>query len=265
MEAGERTGEVNSMTMTIALAGKGGTGKTTIAALLIRSILKRGNGPLLAIDADPAANLHMALGLPMPTTVGEIREEMGEAVQAGQLGVSISRHDYLTREIQLALEESEQFDLLAMGRPEGQGCYCAVNHLLRQILDDMGKSYRYVVIDNEAGMEHISRRTTKDVDLLLLVSDPTVRGLRAAAEMQKLAADLEINVKQTQLVLNRVEGELASPLQQMMQETGFTLVGMIPADPRVNQLDAIGQPLIDLDEDSPTLAEIERISAKLLG
>lgn len=253
------------MTMTIALAGKGGTGKTTIAALLIRSILKRGNGPLLAIDADPAANLHMALGLPMPTTVGEIREEMGEAVQAGQLGVSISRHDYLTREIQLALEESEQFDLLAMGRPEGQGCYCAVNHLLRQILDDMGKSYRYVVIDNEAGMEHISRRTTKDVDLLLLVSDPTVRGLRAAAEMQKLAADLEINVKQTQLVLNRVEGELASPLQQMMQETGFTLVGMIPADPRVNQLDAIGQPLIDLDEDSPTLAEIERISAKLLG
>jgi CO dehydrogenase maturation factor len=121
------------MTKTIALAGKGGTGKTTIAALLIRSILKRGNGPMLAIDADPSANLHMALGLPMPTTVGEIREEMGEAVQAGQLGVAISRHDFLTREIQLALEESEQFDLLAMGRPEGQGCYCARSHQRRAV------------------------------------------------------------------------------------------------------------------------------------
>jgi CO dehydrogenase maturation factor len=253
------------MTKTIALAGKGGTGKTTIAALLIRSILKRGYGPLLAIDADPAANLHMALGLPMPTTVGEIREEMGEAVQAGQLGVAISRHDFLTREIQLALEESEQFDLLAMGRPEGQGCYCAVNHLLRQILDDLGKTYTYVVVDNEAGMEHISRRTTKDVELLLLVSDPTVRGLRAAAEMQKLADELEINVKQTRLLLNRVEGELADPLQQTIQEHKLTLAGVIPADSMVNQLDAIGQPLINLDGDSAALSEIDHISAELLN
>lgn len=253
------------MTKTIALAGKGGTGKTTVAALLIRSILKRGNGPLLAIDADPAANLHMALGLPMPTTVGEIREQMGEGVQSGQLGVSISRHDFLTREIQLALEESEQFDLLAMGRPEGQGCYCAVNHLLRQILDHLGRTYTYVVIDNEAGMEHISRRTTKDVDLLLLVSDPTVRGLRAAAEMQKLAADLEINVKQTKLLLNRVEGELAEPLQQAIQEYGLDLAGVIPADATVNQLDAVGKPLISLDGDSVAAKKIESLSAELLA
>lgn len=140
------------MTKTIALAGKGGTGKTTIAALLIRSLLKRSSGPVLAIDADPATNLHLALGLPMPATAGEIREEMMDSAQAGELGVAISRHEYLTREIRMALEEGDQVDLLAMGRPEGQGCYCAVNHLLRQIVDDLGRSYEYVVIDNEAGM-----------------------------------------------------------------------------------------------------------------
>ena len=147
------------MTKTIALAGKGGTGKTTVAALLIQSLLQRVPGPLLAIDADPATNLHLALGLAMPTTVGDVRETMAEEAQSQQLGVTMTRHDYLTHELQLALEEGDKVDLIAMGRPEGQGCYCAANHLLRTILDDMGRHYPYVIIDNEAGMEHISRRT----------------------------------------------------------------------------------------------------------
>jgi CO dehydrogenase maturation factor len=252
------------MTTTIAFAGKGGTGKTTVAALLIRALLERGGAPLLAIDADPAANLHLALGLPMPFTVGEIREDMAEAAQKGQLGVSISRHDYLTREIQMALEEGTQIDLLAMGRPEGQGCYCAVNHLLRQIIDDLGKTYATVVIDNEAGMEHISRRTTRDVDLLLLVTDPTVRGVRTAAGMAQLARDLEINVRHMLLLVNRAEGELPEPLQAAIQELGLEVAATIPADEHVNELDALGRPLLDLDDNSLAAQAVDRLATSIL-
>lgn len=253
------------MTKTIALAGKGGTGKTTIAALLIRSLLKRTSQPILAIDADPATNLHLALGLAMPVTAGEIREEMMETAQAGQLGVTISRHEYLSREIRMALEEGDQVDLLAMGRPEGQGCYCAVNHLLRQIVDEMGRSYEFVVIDNEAGMEHISRRTTKDVDLLLLVTDPTVRGVKTAAGIASMAREVEVNVKRTMLIINRVQGEMPPPLQAAVDELGLEIAGLVPADSRVNELDALGQPLLRLNGDSPALQAVEDMTARLMN
>lgn len=253
------------MTKTIALAGKGGTGKTTIAALLIRSLLPHIRGPLLAIDADPASNLHLALGLPMPTTVGDIREEMSETSKAGQLGVSISRQDYLLREIRMALEEGEEMDLLAMGRPEGQGCYCAVNHMLRQIIDELGKTYDYVVIDNEAGMEHISRRTTRDVDLLLLVTDPTIRGVRTAGEMATLARDLEVNVKQTLLIVNRVQNDLAPPLQEAIDDLDLEIAAMIPADDKVNQMDAYGEPLVQLNGDSPAYRAVEDLTTRILN
>ncbi len=252
------------MTKTIAFAGKGGTGKTTVASLLIQALLERVSGPLLAIDADPAANLHLALGLPMPTTVGEIREEMTEVTQAGQLGVAISRHEYLTHEIRMALEEGSKIDLLAMGRPEGQGCYCAVNHLLRQILDDLGRTYQYVVIDNEAGMEHISRRTTRDVDLLLLVTDPTMRGVRTAAGMADLARDVEVNVKQMMLIINRVEGHLPEPLETAISELGITVASRIPADEQVNQLDAIGAPLLDLNGTAPAVQAVQQMTEMVL-
>jgi CO dehydrogenase maturation factor len=253
------------MTKTIALAGKGGTGKTTIAALLIRSLLPHARGPVLAIDADPASNLHLALGIPLPTTVGEIREEMSETAQARQLGVAISRHEHLDYEVRMALEEGERVDLLAMGRPEGQGCYCAVNHMLRQIVDELGKSYEYVVIDNEAGMEHISRRTTRDVDLLLLVTDPTIRGVRTAGEMATLAQDLEVNVNQTLLIVNRVQGELASPLQKAIDHLDLEITAMIPADDEVNQLDAYGEPLVQLNGDSPAYRAVEELTTRILN
>ena len=251
------------MTKTIALAGKGGTGKTTVASLLIHSLLQRIKGPLLAIDADPATNLHLALGLTMPSTVGEIREDMAETAQAGELGVSISRHDYLTHEIRMALEEGEAVDLLAMGRPEGQGCYCAANHLLRTIIDDLGKNYPYIVVDNEAGMEHISRRTTRDVDLLLIVSDPTVRGLAAAKSIHEMAQDIEVNVHNTWLILNRVQGDIPEPLQTAINELGIERCEIVPADPRVNELDALGQPLIQLNGDSPAFRAIEALTEEI--
>lgn len=252
------------MTKTIALAGKGGTGKTTVAALIIQALLQRVPGPLLAIDADPATNLHMALGLAMPTTVGDVRETMAVEAQNQQLGVTMTRHDYLTHEIQMALEEGDQVDLLAMGRPEGQGCYCAANHLLRTIMDDMGLHYPFVVIDNEAGMEHISRRTTRDVDLLLVVSDPTLRGLKAAGSILEISHDIGVNVHQRWLILNRVVGDLVPPLQAAVDELGAEIGAIIPADARVNELDALGEPLIKLNGDSPALGAIQELTDSIL-
>lgn len=252
------------MTLTIALAGKGGTGKTTVAGLLIRYVVKNRLGTVLAIDADPASNLNLVLGLPLTTTVGDIREGMLAGVQSGAVGTGITRHDFLKAEVRLAVEEGERVDLLAMGRPEGQGCYCPVNHMLRDIIDNFGKQYDFVVIDNEAGMEHLSRRTTRDVDVLLLVTDPTLRGLKTAEAMAKLADELQINVGRMLLVVNRVEGDLPPALRAGIAALNVELAAAIPADPRVNEFDAAGRPLVELGGDSPAAQAIESLALRLL-
>jgi CO dehydrogenase maturation factor len=186
------------MTLTIALAGKGGTGKTTVAALLTKYLIEQGSGSILAIDADPSANLNLALGLPLHETIGDIREGMLDQVGPnGAIGgnAGLSKADYLEYEIEYALMEGEHVDLLAMGRPEGQGCYCPVNHLLREIIDRLGQAYDVVLVDNEAGMEHLSRRTTRDVDVLFIVTDPSLRGVVAAGHIAKISQELDINIR----------------------------------------------------------------------
>ena len=248
---------------TIALAGKGGTGKTTVAALLIRALTRRRLGPVLAIDADPAANLNLALGLPMPSTVGDIREDMLAGVQAGEIGTGVARRDYLHTQVRLAVEEGEAVDLLVMGRPEGPGCYCAFNHMLREVVDGLGHRYGYVVVDNEAGMEHLSRRTTRDVDVLVIVTDPTVRGVKAAEGIVRLAGELDVDVRQSVLVVNRVLGDLPPVIQQAAEGLGIPLAAAIPADPRVGELDALGQPLVDLEAASPAARAIDALAEKL--
>src|SRR3972149_2418173 len=168
-------------------------------------------------------------------------------------------------EIRLAVEEGDHVDLLAMGRPEGQGCYCPVNHMLREIIDGLGKAYDFVVIDNEAGMEHLSRRTTRDVDILLVVTDPTVRGVKAAEGIVKLAGDLHINVGQALLVVNRVNGALPPILQRTLDELHIELAGVIPADPCVSEYDAIDRPLVELESDSPAAQANEELTQQGLG
>ena len=175
------------MTITIAVAGKGGTGKTTLSGLLVRYLVQHGGGKILAIDADPSSNLHLVLGLPLTQTIGDIREDSRTGVTPGQ-----TRQDWLGYAVRMAVEEGDDCDLLAMGRPEGQGCYCAANHMLRSIMDGINVGYDYVVMDNEAGMEHLSRRTTRNVDHLLLVSDASLRGMAAAEAMLVLSKELEI-------------------------------------------------------------------------
>ncbi len=183
------------MTVTIAVAGKGGTGKTTLTVLFIRHIVQNHWGSVLAIDADPSANLNLALGLPLAETIGDIREDALQQVKTGSFPAGTSKQDYLDYKINESLVEAEGVDLLAMGRPEGPGCYCAANNVLRLSVDRMANSYDYVVIDNEAGMEHLSRRTTRDVDLLLVVSDATVRGISIAGRTKDLLAELQTRVR----------------------------------------------------------------------
>lgn len=258
------------MTTTIALAGKGGTGKTTVAALLIDILVARGGYPILAIDADPSSNLNLALGVPLERTVGDIREDLLGEVQRTQMALGVPQREMLDVKIRMAIEEGDDFDLLAMGRPEGPGCYCPVNHSLRQIVDMLSESYRYVVMDNEAGMEHLSRRTTRDVDWLLLISDPTVRGVTAVGHMLKMADELNINVRRKGIVLNRVptagdgQAQIPPAIQDLIDGLAAPLVGVIPADPLINQYDAEGKPLAKLPPDSPARRAVAALVDRIL-
>ncbi len=258
------------MGKTIALAGKGGTGKTTVAAMIIRYLLEERSGSILAIDADPASNLPLVLGMEVETTIGEIREEMLDLVQssgalAGSMPGGMSKQDYLDYQVQMALVEGDRVDLLAMGRPEGPGCYCAANQMLRVIIDRLGGGYDYVVIDNEAGMEHLSRRTTRDVDVLLLVTDPTLRGVVAAEQMAKLVPELEIGVGATYLIVNRARGDLPTPLKQAVERTGLALVGTVPEDPAMAEFEFTGRPLIELPADTPVYQAVRSIAERILS
>ncbi len=258
------------MTTTIALAGKGGTGKTTIAALLIRYLIEQRDGAVLAIDADPATNLPMVLGMEAEQTVGDIREDMLDQVQtsgalAGSMPGGMSKQDYLDYEVQMALVEGEHVDLLAMGRPEGPGCYCAANQMLRVIVDRLAKQYDYVVIDNEAGMEHLSRRTTRDVDVLLLVSDPTQRGLVAARQMAEMVPALEIGVGRVYLIVNRLQGEMPAPLTEAIEQYELELLSTVPDDPAMAEFEFTGRPLVELPEDTAVYQAVSKIAGRIIG
>lgn len=254
------------MTKTIAVAGKGGTGKTTITALIIDYLARKGKGAVLAIDADPSTNLNLALGVPLFDTVGDVREETATAVGGSQAMGGLSKWDYLDLRINEALVEETAFDLLAMGRPEGPGCYCAANNILRTSVDRLSGSYDYVVIDNEAGLEHLSRRTTQDVDLLIIVSDPTLRGIIAAGRVAELIDELDTAVGAAYLVVNRVNGDdLPEPLKAAIAEQKLNLAGLLPADSAVNDLDAMGQPIVALPEDAPVRRTLETILSSLDG
>jgi CO dehydrogenase maturation factor len=248
------------MTVTIAVAGKGGTGKTTLSGLLVRHLMNEKGGKILAIDADPSSNLHLVLDLKLSQTVGDIREEARTGVTPGT-----TRQDFLAYAVRMAVEEGDDFDLLAMGRPEGQGCYCAANHMLRSIIDGINKGYDYVVMDNEAGMEHLSRRTTRDVDYLLLVSDASMRGMVAAETMVGMSKDLEINVKNTFLIVNRVQGALTPELQAKADAMGVPLLAALPYDPQVAEFDSMGKPMIALPEDAAMSRAVAEVARKLVG
>jgi len=253
------------MTKTIAIAGKGGTGKTTVAALLIKFLSQK--GLVLAVDADPSTNLSQALGLSLDDskTVGRIREKMAEDVSKDRLSPDIAKPEYLFSKIIESLIESKGFDLLSMGRPEGPGCYCASNEFLRASLDKLVKDYKYnyIVMDCEAGMEHISRQTTRDVDVLLIMSDPTMKGVTTAARMKKLIEEMRSNVGKVGLVINRVRAELSPEIKKAIDESSLQVIALIPEDPNMGNLEMKGTPVTELSQDSPLQLKIKEIAEGL--
>ena len=253
------------MTATIAVAGKGGVGKTTVAALVVKFLTAERDAAVLAIDADPSSNLNAALGLDLEWTVGDIREDMlsqvkdsitaGGAAMGGLPG-GVSKREHLDYEVRSSLAEGTTFDLIAMGRPEGPGCYCAVNHNLREVIDAIGGGYGYVVVDNEAGMEHLSRRPTRDVQHLLIVTDPSQGGLLAAERIAAIRHDLDIGIDNAYLVVNRLPNGLPPALAARCEEIDVPLLGTIPASPDVAEFEVGGRPLVELPPDSPAYAAL---------
>ena len=253
------------MTKTIAIVGKGGTGKTTVAALFIKLLSQK--GLVLAVDADPSTNLNQALGLSVDDsrTVGRIREEMAEDVSKGRFSPVVSKQEYLFSKIIESLVESKGFDLLSMGRPEGPGCYCASNAFLRSSLEKLVQDYKYnyIVMDCEAGMEHISRQTTRDVDVLLIMSDPTIRGITAAGRMKKLIEELRSNVGKVGLIINRVRGELSPEMNKAIDESDLQVIALISEDPQVADVEMKGRPVTELPQESPLQLKVKEIAEGL--
>ena len=242
---------------TIAVAGKGGTGKTTVAALIVRCLSEDGLKPILAVDADSNVNLNDVLGVTLNETIGNIREEMKERVSG--LPGGMTKPQFLEYKIHAGLVETSRFDLLAMGRPEGPGCYCYANNLLRDILNSLSANYAQVVIDNEAGLEHLSRRTTQRIDDLLIVSDPSPRGIRAAARISRLLKELDSRVGRKFLILNRVRGPLPGSLGSLVRETGLDHLASVPEDEHLLRMDQEGNSIWDIPADSPVYRTVRRL------
>ena len=236
------------MSFTIAVCGKGGTGKTTFAGMIIRYLLEKKKGPVLAVDADANANLNEVLGIDIKATIGEMRELMKEEVPAG-----MTKDVWFEYKVQEALTEAKGFDLLAMGRPEGAGCYCAANTLARKYIDLLTENYPYIVIDNEAGMEHFSRLTTRDVDLLFIMSDASRRGIITAARIRDLIRELKLNITRDVLVLNRTNGILEEDIREGLRQSHLDLAGIIPADEEIYRCDINGTPTFLLPTSVPAV------------
>jgi CO dehydrogenase maturation factor len=238
----------------IALSGKGGTGKTTISALLVQALIGMGESPVLAVDADPNANLNEALGLPLHETLGSMREDaFTKSIPPG-----MSRTGYIEYRFQQVLVESEGVDLLAMGRPEGTGCYCFANRLLSEAMDLLSRHYRFVVMDMEAGMEHFSRGTIGIPDLLLVVTDPGARGVRTAGRIHDLAITLGIPDERIYLVMNRAGECGAEPVADPER-----ILASIPDDPEVERADLDARPIISIPEGSTARQAVRDLAEKV--
>jgi len=247
------------LSFTIAVSGKGGTGKTTLAGMMIRFLLDKGKGPILAVDADSNSNLNEVLGVEIRSTIGDAREMMKKDVPVG-----MTKDIWFELKVQESLTEAKGFDLVAMGRPEGPGCYCAANTLARKCLDLLTGNYQYIVIDNEAGMEHFSRLTTRDVDLLFIVSDSTQRGILTASRIRDLIHQLDLRIVHEVLVINRIQGEPGSEIFEEVRKQNLELGGTLPADEEIYRYDSEGKPTFQLPLESKAVQAARRMFEKYI-
>ncbi|MBI4961724.1 MAG: AAA family ATPase [Desulfomonile tiedjei] len=248
------------MGKTLAVAGKGGVGKTSFTALVIKALVERGKKPILAIDADSNSNLHEVLGIREPKSVGCVREETrkaGEDIPGG-----MTRDRFMEYQIQASLEETKDLDFLSMGRPEGPGCYCMANNILREIIQRLTSNYSFVVIDNEAGLEHLSRRTEEEVDHLFIISDPAPRSLRTIGRIVELIDELGGRVHNKHLVISRAQGaleDLPEMTQTEIQRLPYSPEAVIPYDDTLVNLDLQGVPLLQIPSEAPSYTAVKKL------
>ncbi len=247
--------------LSIALSGKGGVGKTFISSTLIKRLSEHGS--VLAIDADPDSNLPQALGVKVTKSVGESREAIINA--PARSAVAASKQEHLELSIHESIEEFPQFDIIVMGRSEGEGCYCSVNHVIRQVIDTRARGYDFTVIDCHAGLEHLSRRTTRDVDIMLVVVEPTNNAFHTARRVMEISKELLIQFGAILVVVNRVTPENRARAEQLAKENGVEIAVYVPFDPVVAEYDVTGKPVSDIPRDSPAAKAIDEICQKILS
>jgi len=242
----------------IALAGKGGTGKTTLCALIVRALKERKLGSVLAVDADPNSNLGELLGVAATDNIGAILDNL--LLDANKIPAGMTKERFIQLKVQAAIQESDGFDLLSMGKPEGPGCYCYVNNILRGLMAKLINDYDYIVMDNEAGLEHLSRRTSRLADALIVVSDASSVGLKSAKRIMELAQTLKFEVKKSYLLINRFNRNVQ---KDKIEDTGLELLGNLPLDPQIEELSLQGKPVFDLKADAQILTALNLLGEKI--
>ena len=252
------------MPHTIAVAGKGGVGKTTTCGMIIDYLCNTGKGPLLVVDADANSNLNEVLGVEVETSLGAIREEMAQAELKGTIPAGMTKADYAEFKFNSAITEEDDFDMLVMGRTQGKGCYCFVNGVLKTQVDKYAKNYKYIVMDNEAGLEHVARGTLPHVDTMLLISDCSRRGIQAAARVAEMVEELNLKPGKMGLIVNRApEGKLDAGVLEEIQKHGLELLGVLPQDEGVYRCDCAGEPSAKLPGTNPVKAAVHEIMGRL--
>ena len=249
---------------TIAVAGKGGVGKTTTCGMLIDYLCKKKNGPVLVVDADANSNLNEVLGVEVETSLGAIREEMAQAELRGTIPAGMTKADYADFKFNSAIVEEDDFDMLVMGRTQGKGCYCYVNGVLKTQVDKYAKNYSYIVMDNEAGLEHVARGTLPRVDTMLLISDCSRRGIQAVARIAEMVQEMNLNPTQMGLIVNRAPGGvLDDGVKEEIEKHGLTLFGVLPHDEAVYRCDCDGEPSSKLPENDPMKVALRGIAQSI--
>ena len=248
------------MPHTIAVAGKGGVGKTTTCGMIIDYLCKKGNGPVLVVDADANSNLNEVLGVEIETSLGQIREEIAQAELKKSIPAGMSKADYVDFKFNSALIEDDDFDMIVMGRTQGKGCYCFVNGMLKSQVDKYAKNYSYVVMDNEAGLEHVARGTLPNVDTMLLISDCSRRGIQAVARIAEMVQEMDLKPTRMGLIVNRApNGVLDEGIKAEIEKHGLTLFGVLPHDDAVYRCDCEGTPSAKLPDTDPMKSALKGI------
>jgi CO dehydrogenase maturation factor len=253
----------NKANLVIAVSGKGGVGKTSITALMVKLLSQPSNkGSILAIDANPDSNLPNVLGISVDKTVGKVTDELKKSIERAEIPLGMTKEDILESHVFEILKELPNFDLLVMGRGEGEGCYCRVNALLTRIIDTLSKNYDLTIMDMEAGLEHLSRRTDRDVDIMFIVTDPSSMGLQTAKRIRDLAKEVHIQFKKIYLIANRFKPEMKSKVAEDATKIGVELAGIVPYDDNVFHYNMEGKSLASLPDDSPAVTSVKKILLK---